>query len=196
MCSVCKVKPRASLSAIVCSLECSIKRMNTIRNKTKKETAKKIISKRELNRTKINWQHEQCRPVFNKLRRLQEFKWFKDRSLDPTCISCGKGLGNDEWACGHYKTDKGLLRYDPINTYLQHNKRCNKELSADIYGTKTTHGYIKGILIRFGEEHGQAILNHCEGNRGVIKWIWQDMQAMRKEWNKEIKILERELDDF
>ena len=80
---------------------------------------------RELNRRTLNWQHKQTQPRFNRMRVLQELKWFRDRGLEPTCISCGKPLGGDQWCCGHFKTRgaQSGLKYDPMNAYIQHIRR-------------------------------------------------------------------------
>lgn len=151
--------------------------------------------RKAFNEKDIKWQHAQCKVVFNKMRRLEELKWFADRGLEPTCISCGKPIGNDVWCCGHFKTvgASGGLRYSRINTYLQHNKRCNMDLSGDIYGTKTTHGYLKGLANRFGNDEALAIIDYCETETGIVKWVWQDMKAMRQEWSIKIRELEKEL---
>lgn len=163
-----------------------IKREN---NKAKQVRVKEIKVNRkaviELNRKSLKWQHKQTQPVFNKLRRLQEFKWFSDRGLEPVCISCGKPLGNDQWCNGHLKTvgSNGRLRYDFKNSYLQHNYRCNQQRSGDI------DGYKKGLFARFGEVEAQEIINYCETNNKPIKRTWQDLEELRKEFNKLIKDL-------
>lgn len=153
-------------------------------------------AKREFNRRDIKWQHKQCQPVFNTLRRLQEFKWFKDRGIEPYCISCGNTLGGDEWACGHFRSvgSNSALRYDPVNTYLQHNRRCNQALSGDINGTSTTKGYKQGLIDRFGADLALWITDYCEIHNDPVKWDWQKMEAMRKEWNAEIRQLKKELE--
>jgi hypothetical protein len=140
-------------------------------------------------------QLELCQAVFNKLRRLQELKWFADRGMDPTCISCGKPKGGDIFCAGHFKTRgaQSGLRFDPKNVYLQHNRRCNSDLSGDIYGTKTTHGYLQGLRNRFGSEEAQNIIDYCETNTAVKKWTCEELIAMRKDWNKQIRELENEL---
>jgi hypothetical protein len=163
--------------------------------KAKEQATQYRQDKKDFYRKTIKWQHSQNRIVFNKLRRLEELKWFKDRGQQPTCISCGGELGGDVWACGHFKTvgASGQLRYDTDNTKLQHNKRCNKDLSGDIYGTATTRGYIRGLYERFGEEEAQRIINYCETNNAVKKWNWQEMEADRKGWAERIRKLEREL---
>ncbi len=133
-----------------------------------------------------------CQKTFNKLRRLQELKWFIDQGIEPFCISCGNKKGNDEWCAGHFKTvgAQSGLRFDPMNVYLQHNRRCNSQLSGDIYGTKTTHGYINGLKIRFGEEKATEIIEHCNQKTEVKKWTCDELIAMRKDWNNQIKELE------
>lgn len=163
-----------------------IKRQN---NKTKQVRANEIKVNRkaviELNRTTIKWQHKQTQPVFNKLRRLQEFKWFSDRGLEPVCISCQKPLGGDQWCNGHFKSvgANGRLRYDFKNSYLQHNYNCNKHKSGD------ASEYEKGLIDRFGEKEGREIISYCEENNKPLKRSWQDLEELRIGFNKQIKEL-------
>jgi hypothetical protein len=182
---------------MACALDFAEKKTVKAKKKKEKEFDKETARmKRENNQKSLKWQHAQCQPVFNKLRRLQEFKWFKDRGLEPTCISCGEGLGNDGFCNGHYKSvgSSSALRYDFVNSYLQHNVRCNKHLSADINGTATTHGYNQGLINRFGYEEAKAIMEYCETNMArVTRYEWQELESMRKEWNAEIRKLEEYL---
>lgn len=149
-------------------------------------------AKRDFNRNDLRWQHKQTQLVFNRMRKLEELLWFKEHGLEPVCISCGKPLGNDQWCAGHFKTRgaQSNLRYDPKNVYLQHNKYCNMELSGDIAGTKNTMGYRKGLIHRFGEEEGQAIIDYCEANTKPHKWTCEEVEQIRKECNKRIRELE------
>lgn len=153
-----------------------------VRTKEIKTNRKAVV---ELNRKTLSWQHKQTQPVFNKLRRLQELKWFSDRGLEPICISCQKPLGNDQWCNGHLKTvgSNGRLRYDFTNSYLQHNYNCNQQKSGDI------DGYKKGLFARFGETKAQEIIDYCESNNSPIKRSWQDIEILRIEFNKQIKDL-------
>ena len=140
----------------------------------------------KLKRETLSWQESKTQDAFNLMRKAEEILWFQDNNLEITCISCGKPKGRDVWACGHYKTQGGnsRLRYDRVNTYIQHNTRCNSELSGNIAGTKTTHGYTKGLLIRFGEVKGQQIIDYCESNTHPIKRTCEELQQMRKEFNQ------------
>ena len=140
---------------------------------------------RDLDRQSLPWQHKQTQKVFNELRRLQEFKWFSDRGLEPVCISCGKPLGKDQWCNGHFKSvgASGRLRYDFMNSYLQHNHRCNQQKSGDV------KNYELGLLSRFGKDEGRFIINYCETNNKPIKRTWQELEELRSTFNKEIKTL-------
>jgi hypothetical protein len=162
--------------------------------KREQKTQKKATSKalKDLNRRSVSWQHKQTQKAFNRMRVLQELAWFQERGQEPACISCGKPLGGDQWCCGHFKTvgAQGGLRYDPLNTKLQHNRNCNMGLSGDIYGTKNTHGYIQGLKNRFGEKEGQRIIDHCESSAATVKWEWQQLEEMRKRFNAEIRRIE------
>lgn len=147
----------------------------------------------ELNRRTVSWQHKQTQKVFNRMRVLQELLWFRDRGQEPVCISCSKPLGGDQWCCGHFKTvgAQSVLRYDTMNSFLQHNRNCNMGLSGDIYGTKNTHGYIQGLKNRFDEEGAQLIIDHCEIDRPAAKWGWEQLEEMRKRFNTEIRRIEK-----
>jgi len=163
------------------------KKSAKIKVKQEKESDNK--RKKAFRLSDTDYQHKLTKPVFNKMRRLEELKWFADRGLEPTCISCQKPLGGDQWCCGHNKTSGGnsRLRYDRKNTYLQHNHNCNKHKSGDI------EGYKKGLILRFGEDEGNSIIAYCEENRHAKKWTGEELESMRKEFNAEIKLMEKEL---
>jgi len=199
-CVQCKSMFTPSNSLVkVCGMACALDYGKSVvkvkKVKQEKENKKAVV---ELNRKDIKWQHKQCQPVFNKLRRLQEFKWFKDNNQEPACISCSGTLGNDVWCNGHFKSvgSSSYLRYDLKNSWIQHNFRCNSALSGDISGTATTHGYKQGLINRFGDAEAGSIMDYCERFAAVVhRFEWQDLERMRKEWNKEIRELEKYLND-
>ena len=188
-CKYCKKSTReyivVNMSAF-CSFDEAVKYASE--NKSK---GKKIVERNnknavlELNKKSLKWQHEKTQPVFNELRREQEFKWFSDRGLEPVCISCQKPLGNDQWCNGHFKSvgSSGRLRYDFKNSYLQHNHSCNMHLSGDAKNMES------GIITRFGEKEGREIIGYCEENNKPIKRTWQDIEELRKGFNKKLKDL-------
>ena len=137
----------------------------------------------------VPYQHDLTKPVFNRMRVLEEKLWFSERDIEPYCISCGK-VGMD-WCCGHLKTvgSQGNLRYDRRNTYLQCNWRCNKNLSGNIAGNKTTHGYKRGLIMRFGQVEGQSIIDYCEQATQNVKWDWAELKQFRKQCNQKIRQL-------
>lgn len=194
-CAVCQNEftPRNTLQKVCCA-SCALDYAQGVKAKEYKKQAS--AAKRDYYRQDVKWQLKKCQPVFNLLRRLQEIKWYRDCGMEPICISCSGTIGNDEWCNGHFKSvgSSSSLRFDPRNSYLQHNKRCNSALSADINGTPTTHGYKKGLILRFGEKEGQEIIDYCEQNAAAVtRWDWQELESMRKEWNKEIRELKKEL---
>ena len=174
-----------------CNSDCMF---NNIKNDIPNLIAKGRIKERKeakagvvkLNQRTLSWQEKETQKAFNKMRKVEELLWFQTHQLEPTCISCGKPKGGDIWACGHFKTQGGnsRLRYDRANTYLQHNRRCNSDLSGDIYGTSTTHGYVEGLKLRFGNQEGQRIIDYCEANTHPIKRTCEELQQMRKEFNQ------------
>jgi hypothetical protein len=145
------------------------------------------IKRKSFRLSDTNHQHDLTQAVYNRLRVLQEKKWFADRGLEPECISCKKT--NMDWCCGHLKTrgSQGNIRYEENNTKLQCNRYCNKGLSGNINGNKTTRGYLQGLADRFGEDRAQEIIDFCETSTAVRKWTGQELQQMRKEFNLQIK---------
>jgi hypothetical protein len=95
------------------------------------------------------------------------------------------------FCCGHYSS-RGAYpehRYSRVNTYLQCNFRCNSALSANKSGDKTTIGYDKGLVKRFGEEKAREIIVFCKVSK-VKKWTYEELVQMRKGFNVEIRRLE------
>lgn len=180
-----------------CSPSCAIEYTKDKQNR--KEVFKSAIEAdrkeikgklRQSNKEDLKWQHNTTQKAFNRMRVLQEKLWFKERGLEPECISCGKT--NMDWCCGHLKTrgSQKELTYDEKNTYLQCNRYCNMGLSGNINGNKTTRGYLQGLRERFGDDKADEIIAHVEQVR-VKKWSWQELEEMRKVFNAEIRKLEK-----
>lgn len=199
-CRHCKqpFTPRNSMT-VVCSPKCALEitRANAAKEREKKKKADRKLQRLrrdEVKRSQLSWQHKRTQLSFNRMRVLQELDWFHSRGLVPTCISCGKPLGGDQWCCGHFRTRGASpeLRYDEKNTFLQHNRRCNQMLSGDIEGTKTTHGYKKGLLLRFGDEEGQKIIDYCESYHPAKNYTCEQLEEMRAGFNRVIRELEKQ----
>ena len=198
-CVVCKKEfaPQYTTTQKTCGIKCAIvdtdnKKEARVQRDIKAFKASTNKEKRELKRNSLKWQHNLTQKAFNRMRVLEEFKWFSDKGLEPSCISCGKPKGRDQWCNGHFKTRgaQGNLRYDRKNTYLQHNQRCNMRMSGDIEGTKTTRGYKKGLIERFGVDTGQEIIEYCETNTQTKKWTCDELEGLRAKFNKRIRELE------
>lgn len=186
-CSECPTEfPRSGMRN-VCSIPCSIARIE--RRRAERFQKECNVAKKKYYDKDLNKQIALTIPVFNKLRRLQEFKWFKDRGLEPECISCGKK--KMDWCCSHFKTagSHSELQFDPMNTYLACNRYCNSGLSGNIDGTKTTRGYKVGLAERFGQEEADRIIEYCNTSR-VKKWTCEELIVMRASFNKQIRELE------
>lgn len=192
-----------------CSPDCAIAiSKQKLESQKKKEAAKKRKEEKErrkaeraeqrkkkdaLNKNDMRWQHKNTQPAFNRMRVLQELVWFKERGIEPYCISCLKT--NMDWCCGHFKTvgAHGNLRYDERNTFLQCNYYCNMNLSGNIEGNKTTIGFKAGLIHRFGEKEGNEIIDYCTNNNQAHKWTPEETEEIRKNARKKIKEL-KEMD--
>lgn len=177
-----------------CRYDYATKQTKTLISKSKKIEAKKKDKEFKERKAKFDLndlpkQHKLTQTVFNRLRVLQELKWFKDRGLDPECISCGKT--NMDFCCGHFKSRgaQGNLRYDVNNTFLQCNRYCNMALSGNIEGNKNTRGYKVGLVKRFGGEEAKRIIDYCEKNTQIKKWTGSELQELRASFNKQIKTI-------
>lgn len=163
------------------ALEKGRKRYQKAQNKEIKERKQKLKSYAEKMR--------ELQDVFNKLRRVEEFLWFQERGVEPYCISCQKPLGNDQWCNGHFKTTKARpdLRFDKMNSYLQHNVRCNRALSGDI------EGYKRGLKIRFGKDAAREIIEYCDTVKPTDKLSDDQIEQLKKDWRQQIREIEKNL---
>lgn len=178
----------------VCGFECAVILAQTPNGKEDRIKAVKREARADiklLNRKSLPRQHKLTQKAFNKMRVLEELVWFREKGIEPECISCGKP--NMDWCCGHFKTvgSQGALRYDPDNTYLQCNRYCNMGLSGNISGNKTSPGYRQGLIDRFGCSAGQEIIDYCDSNTKTVKWEWQKLEDMRADFNEKIRELEK-----
>jgi hypothetical protein len=173
-----------------CRFDYATKKPKALKKKADKFLDDKFKAKKKVyNDSDTSKQHRLTQASYNRLRVLQEIKWFKSRGLEPQCISCGKE--NMDFCCGHLKSRgaQGNLRYDVNNTFLQCNRYCNMALSGNIEGNKTTRGYKVGLAERFGTTEAARIIDYCDSNTQVKKWTGVELVALRKEINKQIKLL-------
>jgi hypothetical protein len=166
-----------------------------VKNREKEFKQETTKMRKDYRDSSLAHQHKLTQKAFNRMRVLQELKWFDDQGLEPTCISCGKEKGNDQWCCGHFKTRgaQSGLRYDEKNTYLQHNFNCNMNLSGDIEGTKRTPGYKQGLINRFGTAAGNEIIEYCSINTKPADWTCDQLKEMRAEFSLKLKQLNEQV---
>jgi hypothetical protein len=168
-----------------CAYQFAIAAKEKAAAKKKKEFNAETRRRKVALKSDTEWKNE-AQDLFNKMRRLEELLWFKERDIEPYCISCQLPLGNDQWCCGHFKTRKARsdLAFDRRNTFLQHNVQCNKHLSGDIAGYKI------GLAFRFGEDEAKQIIEYCEVRQETPRRTVDDWQSMKKEFRREIKRLQ------
>jgi hypothetical protein len=174
-----------------CAIEKGRKLIKKEQNTIAKIARKEMRCRKEQVKSSRKWASE-TQDIFNKMRRLEELLWFKERGLEPYCISCQKPLGNDQWCNGHFKTRKARpdLAFDRRNSYLQHNMRCNQQLSGDI------ENYKLGLVYRFGYDEAKEIMEYCEVHQKTPKRTPDDWKAMKKEYRARIRELEKRLQEF
>lgn len=190
-CKHCK-KPASTKFGLnyFCDTECAYNRARAIQAKkaSKESSERRKRDKERLVQLKRPSEHaSEAQELFNKMRRLECLLWFKERGLEPVCISCQKPLGDDQWACGHYKTRGARkdLAFERLNTHLQHNFHCNKNKSGDIEGQKI------GYAMIYGAEEAESILADLEARRDIPKRTPDEWQAMKKEFSADIRRLQK-----
>lgn len=173
-----------------CNPDCAYNQARAIQAKKASKDAseqRKRDRERLVKLKKPSEHSSEAQTLFNKMRRLECLLWFKEKNLEPVCISCQKPLGGDVWACGHYKTRGARkdLAFERLNTNLQHNFSCNKHKSGDVEGQKI------GYAMIYGAEESVRILADLEVRREIPKRTPEDWQAMKKEFSAEIRRLEK-----
>ncbi len=172
-----------------CSTDCAYNQARALQAKkaSKDASEQRKADRARLAKLKRPSEHaSEAQELFNKMRRLECLLWFKERNLEPVCISCQKPLGGDVWACGHYKTRGARkdLAFERLNTHLQHNFSCNKNKSGDVEGQKI------GYAMIYGHAEAERILADLEVRREIPKRTPEDWQAMKKEFRAEIRCLQ------
>lgn len=188
-CKHCK-KPASAKFGLnyFCGIDCAYRHARAIQSKkaSKESSERRKRDRERLVQLKRPSEHaSEAQELFNKMRRLECLLWFKERGLEPVCISCQKPLGDDQWACGHYKTRGARkdLAFERLNTHLQHNFHCNKNKSGDVDGQKI------GYAMIYGAEEAERILADLEVRREIPKRTPDEWQAMKKEFSAEIRRL-------
>ena len=83
-----------------------------------------------------------------------------------------------------------------MNTYLQCNRYCNRGLSGNIEGNKSTIGYKKGLVHRFGESRAKDILDYLESKHENTKLLESDYIEMRSRFNARARELKKILESY
>lgn len=98
------------------------------------------------------------------------------RDAGKPCISCS--TTNDiQYAGGHYRTvgANPELALETRNIHRQCNKRCNCELGGNIHGAAGTHGYVVGLVNRYGQE----FVDWLDGPHEHKKYTCQQLKEIR-----------------
>jgi hypothetical protein len=100
-----------------------------------------------------------------------------DRHLP--CICCDTPRRGQQFCGGHFKTAGAHpeLALDLRNIHGQTNKNCNEGKSGNISGDKHSHGYKRGLIIRYG----QWIVDYLEAYHPPRKWTCEQLIEMRAE---------------
>lgn len=186
-CKQCKVKfqPERQLQAC-CSPKCALDKAIADRKKKEADTAlqeRKRIKKeaREARKVKNYDKANDYSKQFD-LTKKQIQKWVNHvRDAGMPCISCS--TTNNVVYCGsHYRTAGGNqeIALDTRNIHRACNRYCNKALSGNISGNKTTHGYIVGLINRYGQEY----VDWLDGYHPPKKYSCEQLREIRAYYAK------------
>jgi hypothetical protein len=177
---VCGVKytPIRPLQA-VCSPDCALQT-------SARRVDKKLKGPQRLAAMTYAGKLNELQTVFNRMRRAEELLYYANLGEPPRCISCGKTKGNDTWACGHFKSRGARpdLRFERLNTYLQHNHRCNQMLGGDV------KNFELGIIKRHGGR-AKEILEYLDTVQTQEKLTDEQIISTKKTWASTARKLEK-----
>jgi hypothetical protein len=178
------------------SNECAVRfGLGTVAKKKKQDALKKAKAvrkhKQDYYANDTSKQLALTQKSFNRMIKLEEFY----RLSVPQCISCGKlatisNLG--KFCAGHLKTvgAHNELRFNTLNVRLQCNFYCNSGLSGNINGNKNTHGYLKGLIMRIGQDSYESVLRKLDRKNLDFTRSAADLLVVRSWCNARIRQLE------
>jgi hypothetical protein len=186
-CRHCKeynIPKEAPKFQFVCGVECSIgyARKVVARKRAKEQSVVKTTQKQQSRKFKENDYPKQFR--LTKLA-AQKLANLLDKSLG--CISCGCPR-NVQFCGGHFRTVGAHreMALDIRNIHGQCNRYCNLGLSGNVAGNKTSQGYRAGL----SERYGRGFVEYLEGNHSERHFKCEELIALRKEYNAEIRRLQ------
>lgn len=196
-CAVCSAEfmPYQSMMK-VCSVPCAMKyAKDKEEEKAKKEWKKETRRRKEELKTRSDWLDE-AEDAVRRYTRARDRLFYQKQGRLPECISCGCNDPSIQYAAGHLKT-KGShpeFRLDLNNINLQCNRRCNSELSGNITGTKDTHGYLKGLEIKYGKEHAEWVIDYLNTYKPLPNWTIDQLKEIKQGFNQWARELEKEIE--
>jgi hypothetical protein len=165
--------------------EYAIDQLNKKRKLDEAKNKKDQREKKKAFRAKSEELRKNDRPYQFQLTKRVIQRWVNNvRDAGLPCISCGT-TKLVQYCGGHYKSAGGHpeLALDTKNLNRQCNQYCNLRLSGNIHGNKTSPGYIKGILDRFGQER----LDYLDGHHEPKKYTCEQLIELRAFYSKLIR---------
>lgn len=132
--------------------------------KAKQSQAKQVkADKKAVNELKRNDRRHQFQLTKSKIQ--QWVNHVRDAGLP--CISCGTTNPNIQYCGSHYKSAGGHPETALVtrNIHRGCNRYCNKALSGNIHGNKTTKGYTVGLIERYDQDYVDWLDSHHESPR-------------------------------
>lgn len=164
-----------------CCITCAIELAKFKREKKAAKDAadvkkKERAAKRESIKKTKEWRDNNYPYQFDLTKKVVQ-RWAGGvRDAGKPCISCS--TTNDiQYAGGHYRTvgANPELALETRNIHRQCNKRCNCELGGNIHGAAGTHGYVVGLVNRYG----QAFVDWLDGPHEHKKYTCQQLKEIR-----------------
>lgn len=169
-----------------CCIKCAIELTNLKRaNKAVKDAAdvskKERAAKREASKKTKEYRDNNYPHQFELTKQVVQ-RWAGGvRDAGKPCISCSTTNGV-QYAGGHYRTvgANPELALDTRNIHRQCNKRCNCELGGNIHGAMNTHGYVVGLVNRYGQD----FVDWLDGPHEQKKYTCDQLREIRAYYAK------------
>jgi len=184
-CKVCKQPTRAFNSVMAfCGIPCQLEWLKTKQGKqtTEKVSRAAFKERKKLAKGLHYWRGKTQQSVN---------KYVRTRDLGLPCISCGihphelKDSIRGKFHAGHFKS-VGAHPELRFNTFNIHNQcaKCNTWQSGNI------NCYEFGVIARYGQKR----LDYLEGPHPIKKYTIEDLERIRRIFNKKTRLLEKKRD--
>ena len=165
-----------------CSPNCGVILAKEAQEKARKAEVKAFnreTRERKQKAKKLSEWRSEAQAAFNRYIRARDIKAFRDKCMEPECISCGTTNPLIQYCAGHFYTRAARpeLAFHEDNVHLQCNNYCNQQLSANI------EAYRPRLIEKIGQERFDALSTY----HAPKKYTIEDYKKMKVKYSRMAK---------